>query len=147
MDDGDYIRLACLARAARDGDIQAYGRIVELTRAAVESAARLIVHDPQDAEEVAQETYLRAYQGLDGLQDPGSLLAWLQRIARNLALNRRRAIQGVFVRDVDVTEIPEPDAEADERRPALAQAMVTLVTDDRRLAVLRLCHHIGASHS
>ena len=87
----DYDELAALTKAAQDGDVRAYGRIVELTRNSVEAAARVIVHNPEDAEDIAQETYVRAFGQLGNLQDVASLLAWLQRIARNLALNRRRA--------------------------------------------------------
>lgn len=156
MDEGDYSRLVNLVHAARGGDIQAYGHIVALTRTAVESAARLIVHDPEDAEDVAQETYLRAYRGLQSLQDPGSLLAWLLRIARNLALNRQRAIQDVFVGDIDVSEIAEPEPDADKRQPALAHAMVTLAADERRLCeryyhggwtTTRLANEMGISEA
>ena len=133
MEDGDHGQLADLVHAARDGDLRAYGRIVELTRAVVESTARPIVHDPEEAEDIAQETYLRAYHALGSLQDPVSLLAWLRRIARNLALNRRRAVCDSFVRDADVSEIAAPSVDADEREPALARAMVTLAAEDRRM--------------
>ncbi|MDE2704095.1 MAG: hypothetical protein OXI35_03440, partial [Gemmatimonadota bacterium] len=81
----DYDELAALTKAAQDGDVRAYGRIVELTRNSVEAAARVIVHNPEDAEDIAQETYVRAFGQLGDLQDTASLLAWLQRIARNLA--------------------------------------------------------------
>ena len=57
----DYDELAALTRAARDGDVRAYGRIVELTRSSVEAAARVIVHNSEDAEDIAQETYVRAF--------------------------------------------------------------------------------------
>ncbi len=57
----DYDELAALTRAARDGDGRACGRIVELTRNSVEAAARVIVHNPEEAEDIAQETYLRTF--------------------------------------------------------------------------------------
>ena len=133
MDDDLHNQLASLVGEVRKGDIQAYGRIVELTRAIVEATARVIVHDPSEAEDVAQETYLQAYHSLDALRDPASLLSWLQRIARNLALNRRRASRWSFVRDVDVSDIAEPAYERDERAQDLARAMVSLRSEDRRL--------------
>ena len=133
MDKGDYKLLADLTRAVRAGEIGAYGRIVALTRTAVEAAARVVVHNAEDAEDVAQETYLRAFHKLDDLQDPASLLAWLQRIARNLALNRRRASSQSFVSDADLMTIAEPQSDQDERGPALARAIVDLNADDRQL--------------
>jgi RNA polymerase sigma factor (sigma-70 family) len=129
----DYDELAVLTRAARDGDVRAYGRIVELTRNSVEAAARVIVHNPEDAEDIAQETYVRAFDQLGNLQDATSLLAWLQRIARNLALNRRRASRWSFVSDLDMSQIAQPEIDADELGPALARALVGLGGEDRQL--------------
>ena len=129
----DYDELAALTKAAQDGDVRAYGRIVELTRNSVEAAARVIVHNPEDAEDIAQETYLRAFGQLDNLQDAASLLAWLQRIARNLALNRRRANRWSFVSDLDMSQIAQPEIAADELGPALARALVGLGGEDRQL--------------
>ena len=129
----DYDELAALTKAARDGDVRAYGRIVELTRNSVEAAARVIVHNPEDAEDIAQETYVRAFGQLGNLQDTASLLAWLQRIARNLALNRRRASRWSFVSDLDMSQIAQPEIDADELGPALARALVGLGGEDRQL--------------
>ncbi len=129
----NYEELAALTRAARAGDLRAYGRIVELTRNSVEAAARVIIHNPEDAEDIAQETYVRAFGQLANLQDAASLPAWLQRIARNLALNRRRASRWSFVSDFDVSQIAQPDADADELGPALARALVGLGGEDRQL--------------
>ena len=129
----DYDELAALTRAAREGDVRAYGRIVELTRNSVEAAARVIIHNPEDAEDIAQETYVRAFDQLGTLQDAASLLAWLHRIARNLALNRRRASRWSFVSDLDVSQIAQPENQAEELGPALARAMVELGGEDRQL--------------
>ena len=129
----DYDELAALTKAAQDGDVRAYGRIVELTRNSVEAAARVIVHNPEDAEDIAQEAYVRAFGQLGNLQDTASLLAWLQRIARNLALNRRRASRWSFVSDLDMSQIAQPEIDADELGPALARALVGLGGEDRQL--------------
>ena len=40
-----------------------------------------LMHDPAEADDVVQETFLRAYQRLDSLRDSGALIAWLYRIA------------------------------------------------------------------
>lgn len=129
----DYDELVALTKAAQDGDVRAYGRIVELTRNSVEAAARVIVHNPEDAEDIAQETYVRAFGQLGNLQDTVSLLAWLQRIARNLALNRKRASRWSFVSDLDMSQIAQPEIDADELGLALARALVGLGGEDRQL--------------
>ena len=125
----DYDELAALTKAAQDGDVRAYGRMVELTRGSVEAAARVIVHSPEDAEDIAQG----AFGQLGNLQDSASLLAWLQRIAKNLALNRRCASRWSFVSDLDMSQIAQPEIDADELGPALARALVGLGGEDRQL--------------
>ena len=47
-----------------------------------------LMHDPAEADDVAQETFLRAYRRLDPLPDSGSLMAWLYRIATRIGLDR-----------------------------------------------------------
>lgn len=133
MDESERDHLADLTAAARGGDVVSYGHIVELTRASVETVARRILHDPADAEDVAQETYLHAFHKLAELQDNGAMLAWLQRIARNMALNRQRGHHLSFADDVDVTQIAAPAPPSDEDQASLARALIGLAEEDRRL--------------
>lgn len=46
--------------------------------------------DPWDAEELAQDVYLRAYQKIETLKDPNLVRAWLFRIAKNICIDRAR---------------------------------------------------------
>lgn len=136
MDETNHHQLRDLAVAARQGDVGAYGRIVELTQGAVAAAVRQVVDDPVEAEDLTQETYLRGYRNLDTLEDPVALVAWLRRIARRAALNHCRAQRRTFVADVNIDSLPavEPDAGDGERRDeALARAMVDLSPEERRL--------------
>jgi RNA polymerase sigma-70 factor (ECF subfamily) len=63
---------------------------VEQTRHRVFRIAYAILGNPEDAEEVAQETYLRAYRRIRSLRSAEKFGAWVGRIALRLALNRRR---------------------------------------------------------
>lgn len=49
-----------------------------------------MVHDPADAEDLTQEAYVRALQGLAGLRDPDLLRSWLYRVATNVCLDHLR---------------------------------------------------------
>src|SRR5574337_233017 len=49
-----------------------------------------VLHNREDAEDVAQEAFLRAYQKFHRLRDPARFRAWLARISWRLALDRRR---------------------------------------------------------
>lgn len=57
------------------------------------SGALRMTRNPADAEDLVQETYLRAYRGFGGYQDGTNLKAWLYRILTNTYINRYRAKQ------------------------------------------------------
>ena len=55
------------------------------------SAALRMTRNPADAEDLVQETYLRAYRGFEGFSEGTNLKAWLYRILTNTFINRYRA--------------------------------------------------------
>jgi len=55
------------------------------------SAALRMTRNPADAEDLVQETYLRAYRGFEGFRDGTNLKAWLYRILTNTFINQYRA--------------------------------------------------------
>jgi RNA polymerase sigma-70 factor (ECF subfamily) len=84
-------RDAAWVQAALEGDSQAFERLVQAyERPAVGSAYRLL-GNKDDALEVAQEAYLRAYKSLKRLKDARRFGPWLMRIVCNLSLNARRS--------------------------------------------------------
>jgi RNA polymerase sigma-70 factor (ECF subfamily) len=58
---------------------------------ALYAAALRMTRNPSDAEDLVQETYLRAYRGFDGFQEGTNLKAWLYRILTNTFINTYRA--------------------------------------------------------
>jgi RNA polymerase sigma-70 factor, ECF subfamily len=60
---------------------------------ALYSAALRMTHNPSDAEDLVQETYLRAYRGFGGFESGTNLRAWLYRILTNTFINSYRAKQ------------------------------------------------------
>jgi len=72
-----------------------------------------LMHDPAEADDVVQETFLRAYRRLDSLRDPAALTTWLYRIATHVGLDRIRQ----RTRRVPMETEVDP-AEADEADPA-----------------------------
>ena len=60
---------------------------------ALYSAALRMTRNPADAEDLVQETYLRAYRGFGGFQEGTNLRAWLYRILTNAYINTYRAKQ------------------------------------------------------
>ena len=79
-----------LAARARAGDRQAFDRLVRRYREQVVSISLRLLGNAEDAQEVTQDAFLKAYTGLHELHRPEAFGGWLMRIASNLALNRRR---------------------------------------------------------
>lgn len=82
---------AKLSSRAAAGDRDAFRQLVERSHRTVFRLAFRILQDPDGAEDVVQETYIRAWQGLADLRDHGAAYGWLCRVARNVAYDRFRA--------------------------------------------------------
>ena len=81
-----------LIRQAQQGDPDAWESLVGEHQAAVFRLAYLLLGDPDDAEDAAQETFLRAWYALKRFDSTRPLRPWLMRIVSNLASNRRRSL-------------------------------------------------------
>jgi RNA polymerase sigma-70 factor (ECF subfamily) len=79
-----------LIRRAQNGDRVAFGTLVERYQRRVVSVAQAVVHNQDDALELAQETFVRAYENLPKFESRSSFSTWLYRIAANLAIDFRR---------------------------------------------------------
>jgi hypothetical protein len=90
-----------LLEACRAGNRQAFGQIVERYQALICAVTYNLTGDLALSEDLAQETFLAAWQRLCDLREPAKLRAWLCSIARNLCANmlrRRRAARAGFCR-------------------------------------------------
>lgn len=136
-----------LVARARAGDLEAFARLVDRHRPLVTRvAARLVGAD--DAEDVAQETFLRAFHRLDQFRGEAPFRAWLLRIAHNVALNAKARVRPVPVDDTD-EGVDEGDStsqrirrpadalELDERRRRLAAKLRLMQPNHRAVLVLR----------
>lgn len=80
-----------LVDRARQGDVEAFGQLVRRHQQRIHRLAIHMLRDRAEAEDVTQETFIRAYQALarfDGRSEP---YTWLYRIAVNLSLNTIRS--------------------------------------------------------
>ena len=131
-----------LVDAARDQP-DAFGELVRRHQAFVFGAALRVTRDASLAEEVAQETFFRAYRSLSTFRGESKLRTWLYRIATNLAIDlvgRRK--------DFPVAEVPDQPAststsqlvEVKVQSTELRAALVELPENLRDPLVLRVYH-------
>jgi len=76
---------------ARQGDREAFGRLVKRHQRRVYAAALHILGNHSDADDVTQETFVRAYRGLATFDGRADFFTWLYRITVNTALNALRS--------------------------------------------------------
>jgi RNA polymerase sigma-70 factor (ECF subfamily) len=110
-----------LVDRARDGDAEAFGQLVRRHQPRIFRLSLHMLRNEAEAEDVAQETFIRAYQALgrfDGRSEP---YTWFYRIAVNLSLNVIRARKSSRTTPAPDADDPRLEALMTERRPS-AQA-------------------------
>ena len=80
-----------LVRRAQAGDIDAFCLLAERYARRIYLLASYYCRNPQDAEDLSQEVWLKAYQALESFRLDSSFYTWLRRITINAFLNHRRA--------------------------------------------------------
>lgn len=98
-----------LVRRARDGDSGAFARLVGRYQRALTSWAIARCRNLEDADDLVQETFLRAFRGLRRFRDDSRFGPWLFRILANLAADRaRRSGREVAWSETDSASYAEP---------------------------------------
>jgi RNA polymerase sigma-70 factor, ECF subfamily len=135
-----------LVARARLGDQEAFAQLVRDTSAETYTLAYRLTGDEEDARDVAQESYLRAYRGLKRFRGDAQFSTWLYRITANCAASHlgrrtRRRTEALpdelQVADVDPDRDPVARADATLLRDRLEVALADLPPKLRAVAVLR----------
>ena len=141
--------------AVRAGDRDAFRPLVEKHSRTIFRLGFRMTGNEQDAEEVVQETFLRAYRKIGDFESRANFGTWLYRIASNCALDllQRRKLhqQNTPLQDEDGVELPLPATGpgperlllSGELKRKLAEAMAELTAAERTAFVLR--HFEGQS--
>jgi RNA polymerase sigma-70 factor, ECF subfamily len=137
--DGNKVRDEALVRRAKAGDREAFGRLVDRFQAPVYRVVRGILSDPADAEDVAQEAFLRAYESLAKFRGESGFFTWLYRIAVNEALRARKRRSFTRIEAVPEVEAPRPETpDEDGPSPAALERLLGRLSDEfRAIVVLR----------
>lgn len=139
--------------ALRNGDRMEFARLVEAYSGVIYRLAIKMLQDPQDAEDVLQETFIKAYKALPAFDGRSSLSTWLYRIATNESLMMlRRRKKGIVsidepseledqeqqpVQIVDWCCMPESELMSVEARAYMDRAVEALPASLRAVFLLR----------
>ena len=129
-----------LVDQARSGDAQAFGTLVRRYQRRIFRLAFHLVRTGAEAEDVTQETFVRAYQALDRFDGRSEPFTWLYRIAVNLSLNSIRARKSQ--RNSTPSDDPRIEALLTETRPSSGRDPAS-ATQQKQLAAA-LCDGIDA---
>ena len=139
-----------LVAASRAGDRDAFGVLVERHRRHVYQLCYRFVGNHEEASDLAQDVFLRAYRGLRGFKGNSALATWLYRIGVNVCLNRvsarskgpriapLEAAQGVD----HAAERADTRLERDERAAEVRAAIARLPDKQRATLILRVYHDL-----
>ncbi|MEZ5326928.1 MAG: RNA polymerase sigma factor [Verrucomicrobiales bacterium] len=108
-------REKALVRSAQSGDPEAFREIVEFYQGMVYGFCYRWLHSPEDAQEICQDTFVRAHGALTGYAHRGKLSTWLYQIALNLCRDRARSPR--FASPLSVPLESCPDLACGERTP------------------------------
>lgn len=143
MDTGtpSAIEEAALLARARQGDGEAFGALYRQHGSSIYALALRICGEPATAEDIVQETFLRALQSLDGFRGDAPVRAWLKRMATNQAIDRLRSTRPTA--DLDTLPLEAAAAPPETRVEALG-LLARLTTEAR--TVVWLHEMEGYSH-
>jgi len=91
---------ADLVRRAQDGDAAAFAELVKQNEQRVYNLAYSVLGNPQEAQDMAQEVFVRVWRYLPSFRGDAAFTTWLYRVTVNTCLNRRRKLRQRF-RQVD----------------------------------------------
>ena len=137
-----------LVQKCQSGEMSAFQELVSRYHQKVYLVILGLLRNREDALEVAQETFLRAYRKIGGFQGGSSFYTWIYRIGVNLAIDAQRrqkrnpldfrdSMDGVFESQNEVARDPFAEAHDRELREGLIKAINELTPEHKAVIVLR----------
>ena len=134
-----------LIKNIKRGDVAAYSQIIDKYQHMAFTLAKGIVKNQEEAEEVTQDAFVKAYKSLDKYKGDASFSTWLYRIVYNTAISKLRSRKPA-TKDLDSKEAVQYEAdyaennmhrlELQERKKVLKQALNKLKEDDAFILIL-----------
>lgn len=132
-----------LVERARGGEAAAFGELVARYQGRILGLAWRVAGSRAEAEEIAQDAFVRAWRALPGFRGESRFSTWLHRITTRVALDRREVVRRRERREVGVEEeflaglaaIPEPGVDGDRITARARTALLAGLSEAQRTAV------------
>lgn len=120
------------------GDREAFAGLYSRTRGAVYALALSLLGDAHEAQDIAQDVYVRVWESSPAYRSQGSPMAWLLTITRNLARSRlRQSGRQTTLDEEEWNAIPAGTPEVTpEERTVLQEALARLGAEERQIVLL-----------
>lgn len=138
QNDADASSDVALVRAARDGDMRAYDQLVQRYQERLYATIYHMTSNHEDANDLAQETFIKAFSALRTFKGDSSFYTWVYRIAVNKTINflkQRKSRQSMSLDDLDFNVENDPDL----------VALVSDKTPRRDIALIELQEKLNAA--
>ncbi len=134
-----------LIQEFNEGNEQAYNQLVLRYKEKIYWIVRRIIPDHDDADDITQNVFIKAYQSLRSFKGDSSFYTWIYRIAINLSLNeiRRKKFHKTFSIDDEIHQISTPDDQPidtlikEERTRLIKSAIEQLPDKQKKVFLLR----------
>jgi RNA polymerase sigma-70 factor (ECF subfamily) len=135
-----------LVQRCRKGDWAAFDQLVVRYQKPVFNAALRLLRNPEDARDVAQTTFLKAFEHLADYDPSYRFYSWIYRIAVNEALNAlgsRKSFEGISGEEPDEAPGPQQRVEGEQMGQAIEDALMRINPELRTVIVLRHFMHLS----
>jgi RNA polymerase sigma-70 factor (ECF subfamily) len=129
-----------LVERARGGDARAFEMLVKAYERVIYNLALRMTNDPEDAQDIAQAVFVKAYQKLDSFDPRFRFFSWIYRIGVNESLNWRGRFRRHEELDAErLSDESDPDARAEQVLigGAIEESLMRLPVDHRTVIILR----------
>ena len=129
---------------AQNGNVDAFSEIVNVHQNAVYNLCYRMLGDPYEAEDAAQETFLRAYKAMKSFDRKRSFTTWLLSIAAHYCIDmlRKRRLNIIHIEDTPYLEIPDPGSNPEtsltesEQQKRIRSLLNVLSDTDRAIVIM-----------
>lgn len=135
---------SALVEQVQQGNYNAFNVLVDRWQAPIHRFAFRFFADVDDASEITQKTFIKVYQKLDTLDEPGKFSSWIYRVANNLCLDelkragrRKSTTLEAWAEQAEGSQTPAKKLETKELGEVLQKALQTLPDEQRAVIILK----------